>query len=143
MDDERDGEARVWGAAPLVDESLRCRGCSELWPMWRRPPGNNEELPPGVLPRDRRRSPSQFSPHLKLSIAVVALIFTRSVDQTLYYRLAKEYDNYVWFLATVILPIAFLIVLWPICWYKIYVSKTGIDDISFALSAQHTNSQLQ
>lgn len=55
-----------------------------------------------------------------LTVALVTLIFARSVDQTLFYRLNFAYEAYVWYLATVILPVAFVVISWPVVWYKMY-----------------------
>lgn len=32
---------------------------------------------------------------------------------------------FVWYLSTIILPVAFLMIFWPIVVYKTYVTKTG------------------
>jgi len=53
-----------------------------------------------------------------LIVALISLIFARSVDQTIFYRLAQIYSNYVWYLGGVILPVAFLVVSWPVVWWK-------------------------
>lgn len=50
--------------------------------------------------------------------ALLALILSRSIDQTIYYRLAAGYTNYVWYLGAVILPVAFLLLSWPVVWWK-------------------------
>eukprot|EP00475_Leptophrys_vorax_P012737 TRINITY_DN1910_c0_g1_i1.p1 TRINITY_DN1910_c0_g1~~TRINITY_DN1910_c0_g1_i1.p1 ORF type:complete len:484 (-),score=115.03 TRINITY_DN1910_c0_g1_i1:76-1527(-) len=55
-------------------------------------------------------------------IALIALIGCRTVDQVLYYRLARMYASYTWALGAIILSAGYLIVLWPVVWYKMYVS---------------------
>lgn len=62
------------------------------------------------------RAPAPQSP--LLVVALVALILARSIDQTIFYRLAQVYSNYVWYLGAIILPVAFLIVSWPVVWWK-------------------------
>ena len=56
---------------------------------------------------------SEIVPYLKsifsvLTMALITLIFARSVDRVLYTRLSIEYLPYNWLLSNLILPIAFL-----------------------------------
>ena len=60
-----------------------------------------------------------------LVLALVSLILARSIDQTIFYRLAQVYTNYVWYLGAVILPIAFLFISWPVVWWKMIFTGTG------------------
>jgi len=57
-------------------------------------------------------------PNFLLTLSLICLIAARSVDQTLYYRMSFAYADYVWYLSTVVLPIAFLVISWPVVWYK-------------------------
>jgi drug/metabolite transporter (DMT)-like permease len=63
----------------------------------------------------------------KILLALFGLVAARTVDQVLYYRLSYMYSSYVWFLGAIMIPVGYLFVLWPIVWYKMYVSKE-IDD---------------
>lgn len=58
-----------------------------------------------------------------LTVALIALVTSRSVDQALSYRLARKYQNYIWYLATVVLPVAYLFIGWPVVWYKLLFTK--------------------
>ena len=54
-----------------------------------------------------------------LATATLLLIATRSVDQTLFYRLNYVFESYVWLLATIILPCGYLLLTGPIVIYKL------------------------
>jgi hypothetical protein len=66
-----------------------------------------------------------------LSAAVVALIFFRSVDQVIFYRINFMYAYYVFVLSAIILPSAFILVSIPVVCYKLYCT----DDITPAMRA--------
>ena len=34
-----------------------------------------------------------------------------------------EYEKYIWYLSNVILPLAFLVISWPVVWYKMYYTE--------------------
>eukprot|EP00128_Syssomonas_multiformis_P005617 Colp12_sorted_trinity150504_noHs@10440 len=55
---------------------------------------------------------------LYLTLLLVVLVLARSIDYVLYVRMAKDMKNYAWFLGSIALPAAFVIVSWPIVWYK-------------------------
>lgn len=57
-----------------------------------------------------------------LLLILLAMVLSRSVDQTLYYRMTAIYP-YVTYLATIILPIAYLAISTPVVLYRLYVSK--------------------
>lgn len=59
-----------------------------------------------------------------LIIAMVSLLIARAVDTVLYYRIAKLFPTYTWMMGAVIMSVGYMAVLWPIVWYKMYVSKT-------------------
>eukprot|EP00475_Leptophrys_vorax_P038553 TRINITY_DN6820_c0_g1_i4.p1 TRINITY_DN6820_c0_g1~~TRINITY_DN6820_c0_g1_i4.p1 ORF type:complete len:439 (+),score=77.41 TRINITY_DN6820_c0_g1_i4:73-1317(+) len=61
-------------------------------------------------------------------LALVALIGCRTVDQVMYYRLARKYASYTWALGAIILISGYMIVLWPVVWFKTYVSKEITDE---------------
>jgi len=61
---------------------------------------------------------------VKISVALVALILARTVDQVLYYRIAKMMPSYTWMFGAIIISTGYVLVLWPIVWFKMYVTKS-------------------
>lgn len=54
-----------------------------------------------------------------LVCSVVALIATRTVDMTLFYRFNYEYGYFVWYFSALILPFGYLVMTWPVVlWLK-------------------------
>jgi hypothetical protein len=66
--------------------------------------------------------PQTFSQKMGIVGALFALIACRTVDQVLYYRIARMYASYTWALGAILLSAGYLMVLWPVVWYKMYVS---------------------
>lgn len=63
-----------------------------------------------------------------LAMIVVALVIARATDQVFYYRIAIAMSPYSWYFSSCILPIAFLIIVWPIVgakliWYPKHITK--------------------
>ena len=56
---------------------------------------------------------------IALTVSLVALVASRSVDQVLFYRLNYAFAFYVFYLGAVILPVAFLVITVPIVWFKL------------------------
>lgn len=54
----------------------------------------------------------------KLAVALVLLIGARCIDRVLYTRLTFDYNEYLWYLSNIILPVAFLFTSWPVVWAK-------------------------
>jgi len=54
-----------------------------------------------------------------LILIVIALVLCRATDQVLYYRIAEAMSDYNWYFSAIILPIAFLFVVWPVVGYKL------------------------
>lgn len=79
-----------------------------------------DESNTSIYKRTKTLVMSALSP---LTVALLVLIATRSVDRVIFTRLAISYSNYLWFLANFILPIAFLVISWPIVWYKMLFTK--------------------
>jgi uncharacterized membrane protein len=80
----------------------------------------SDEPNPTMYKRMKTLFTSVLSP---LTVALLVLIATRSVDRVIFTRLAISYSNYLWFLANLILPVAFLVISWPIVWYKMLFTK--------------------
>lgn len=80
----------------------------------------SDESKPTMNKRMKALLTSVLSP---LTVALLVLIATRSVDRVIFTRLAISYSNYLWFLANFILPIAFLLISWPVVWYKMLFTK--------------------
>jgi hypothetical protein len=59
----------------------------------------------------------------RLTILVISLIVARAIDTVLYYRLANILDGFGLYFSSIILPIGFLLVLWPIVIYRIYTGE--------------------
>lgn len=55
-----------------------------------------------------------------LTISLVILISARCVDRALFTRITYALPDYLWYLANIVLPIAFLVISWPVVWYKMY-----------------------
>lgn len=62
---------------------------------------------------------------------VVSLIVARAVDQVLYYRLAQALDGYGYYFSAAILPIGFLVVLWPIVVYRICTGRVTKEMLAY------------
>eukprot|EP00753_Platysulcus_tardus_P016082 PLAT5399.4.p1 GENE.PLAT5399.4~~PLAT5399.4.p1 ORF type:complete len:469 (-),score=119.19 PLAT5399.4:17-1300(-) len=58
-------------------------------------------------------------PNLLVTAALLVLILSRAMDQTIFYRLSYQYENYLWYLASVVVPMGFLCISWPIVWWKL------------------------
>eukprot|EP00941_MAST-03F_sp_MAST-3F-sp1_P000511 g511.t1 len=69
------------------------------------------------------RSTKKRSTTIALTVALVALVFARSVDQVLFYRLNYMYKFYVFVLSAIILPLAFILVSIPVVLYKWFYTK--------------------
>ncbi|KAF0695376.1 Aste57867_13810 [Aphanomyces stellatus] len=67
----------------------------------------------------------------KLAIAVVVLVLARCVDRVINARVTYDYPQYLWYLANIISPVAFLFICWPVVWYKLSFT----DDITPAMKA--------
>ncbi len=55
---------------------------------------------------------------IRLWLMVLALIFARAIDQVLYYRIAIGMKGYTWYFSAFILPVALLLILTPITYYR-------------------------
>lgn len=60
----------------------------------------------------------------KLAVALVLLIGARCIDRVLYTRLTFDYNEYLWYLSNIILPVAFLFTSWPVVWAKMLFTST-------------------
>ncbi|KAA0172158.1 hypothetical protein FNF27_01427 [Cafeteria roenbergensis] len=54
-----------------------------------------------------------------------------NVDQVLYYRLAQALDGYGYYFSAAILPVGFLVVLWPIVLYRICTGRVTKDMLAY------------
>ncbi|KAG2373331.1 hypothetical protein C9374_012197 [Naegleria lovaniensis] len=57
-------------------------------------------------------------------VSTVVMVLTRSVDFVLIVRISTQMQNYSVFLSSVLLPILFCVLLWPIVWFKMFVTKS-------------------
>eukprot|EP00753_Platysulcus_tardus_P006151 PLAT14002.1.p1 GENE.PLAT14002.1~~PLAT14002.1.p1 ORF type:complete len:498 (-),score=172.61 PLAT14002.1:160-1521(-) len=55
-----------------------------------------------------------------LALTLAVMVISRTVDQTLYYRISFSYTYYVWYFASVILAAPWA---WPVVWYKMAFTK--------------------
>lgn len=62
---------------------------------------------------------------------VLALIFARAIDQVLYYRIAIGMKGYTWYFSAVILPVALLMILAPITYYRYRQGKITKSMLAF------------
>ena len=109
-------------------------------------------VPDSLLPEEVQKTASEATTEMakpitvKLILLVVALIVTRAIDQAIYYRIAYEMKGYTWYFSAFILPIGFLVILWPIVWYKSFWSKSipaesrswGVHKVLFRLGVLDT-----
>ena len=65
---------------------------------------------------------------------VISLIAARAVDQVLYYRIATVLDGYGLWFSAVVLPVGFLVVLWPIVIYRIWTGTVTKEMLAFPRS---------
>ena len=72
----------------------------------------------GEIPQTRKGTVTM------LVVLVIGLIAARSFDRALYYRIAYEMDKYSWFLSAIVLPLGFIVIVWPIVWYKLLFTNT-------------------
>ncbi|KAF0695374.1 Aste57867_13808 [Aphanomyces stellatus] len=59
----------------------------------------------------------------KLLVAVVVLVLARCVDRVYNTRITYDYQQFLWYFANIINPIAFLMISWPVVLYKIYYTQ--------------------
>lgn len=50
-------------------------------------------------------------------------MLSRTLSQVLHYRIARIYVTYSWFLSAIVLISAYVILLWPMIWYRTYLSR--------------------
>lgn len=60
-----------------------------------------------------------MSNNAKLTVALLALVISRSVDQVLFYRMNYMFSFYIFALSAFILPLAFIIISTPVVLYKL------------------------
>jgi len=63
------------------------------------------------------------SHRIRLALMLVALIFSRSVDQVLFYRISFTFQYYIFYFSSVILPVAFLMITAPVVVYKVFFTN--------------------
>lgn len=68
---------------------------------------------------------------VRLWLMVLALIFARAIDQVLYYRIAIGMRGYTWYFSAVILPVALLMILAPITFYRFKQGKVTKSMLAF------------
>lgn len=80
-----------------------------------------EEIPSDTK-QEKKASPARDA--AILFSCTVIMVLARSVDFVLYVRMATKMRNYTYILADILLSIGFMIVAWPVVWYKMFVSKS-------------------
>lgn len=68
-----------------------------------------------------------FTIRLALLITLIStfiMVVARSIDFVLIVRISTQMQNYSVVLSSVLLPILFCVLLWPIVWFKMFVTKS-------------------
>mmetsp|Transcript_40508 Transcript_40508/g.65699 ORF Transcript_40508/g.65699 Transcript_40508/m.65699 type:complete len:548 (-) Transcript_40508:233-1876(-) len=98
-------------------------------------PKSRPGRPPTILdevPRSKFAWLQQINPHIFLvAFLCIALVFTRSLEVILYIRIAKKMKNYSWFLASIVLTLSFVVICWPVVWYKIQTKAITPEMLKF------------
>lgn len=66
----------------------------------------------------------KYGAAIVLYSVTVIMVLARSIDFVLYIRMAKKMANYEYILADILLSIGFMMVAWPVVWFKMFVTKS-------------------
>jgi len=65
-------------------------------------------------------SARQWIGRFALLIAMISFVFMGTIDSVLYVRLTHKMEEYAWFLSQIVLTVGFLVVSWPITWFRMF-----------------------